>query len=311
MKVLMFGRGVIGCLYGMAFKSMGHEVTHYIRKEKEFVYGKQLNVDILDKRKNQIVRADYLPLYTSELNDSYYDLIIVSVRHYQVQDVASLLSRHFDNTPILFFGNNWGKLDELKKEFRNSDKIFFGMPRAGGHILDNKLQGAILKEIILENSHVNIFINIKELFQKSFFKISLINNMEHWYWTHLATTCAWICGGVEARGYIPFSKSIRKIKIAINIGKEALMVAKARGADISICKDAQPFIIPSWLSAIITKSILVKEETIRISEGHGDYAKEEMTRIYSDIKQMAQQLNVNTPLLNSYQQYFDLMNNNF
>ena len=131
--------------------------------------------------------------------------------------------------------------------------------------------------------------------------------MQDWYWTHLATTVAWICGGVKASGYIPFSKSLAAIKEALDTGKEALEIVKERGADISVCEDIKPFLLPSRISAIITKIVLRKEETIRISAGHGDYAPEEMVRIYKDIVDTGEQLGSKVKNLSSYKDYFDIL----
>lgn len=53
-----------------------------------------------------------------------------------------------------------------------------------------------------------------------------------------------------------------------------------------------------------------KEETVRISEGHGDYAPEEMLRIYQDIRNTGKELKVPTPLLDSYEKFFIEMQEN-
>lgn len=54
--------------------------------------------------------------------------------------------------------------------------------------------------------------------------------------------------------------------------------------------------------------MLRKEEAVKISSGHGDYAPDEMTRIYEDICQMARSLSIPTPLLDSYRPAFEAMN---
>lgn len=309
MNVLIFGRGVIGSLYGNAFERAGHRVVHLVRAEKLGAYP-PLELDVWDERERRVVQTRYAPPLIAEPPAEPLDLLLVSVRHYQVQDVARALAESFSQTTILFFGNQWGTLDELRARFAEPSRILFGMPRAGGAIQDGALRGALLNEVILEkpdapNAHWD---KIRALFDAMNFRLALVAKMQDWFWTHLATTVAWICGSVEARGFGAFARSYDAIKRALDAGKEALEIVKRRGADISVCDDAQPFLLPSWLGAFIVKLMLKRQDARRISEGHGDYAPEELTRIYADIVQTGKTLGASTALLERYAPYFEQMN---
>lgn len=304
MKILIIGKGVIGSIYAHLFHISGFEVHHYIRRIDKNTMP-VVKMDVLDKATNKIEKTTYNYSFTDKLT-SDYDLILLSVRHYQLSSLIEKLAPL--GVPTLIFGNVWTKLSAITSQFVNPDNVFFGMPRAGGAIFNNELKGAIMEEVILEERPDSFkYRQIVNLFEKSGRKITTIKKMQDWYWTHLTTTIAWICGGVKANGYIPFSKSLTAIKEALDTGKEALEIVKKRGADVSVCEDIKPFLLPSWISAIITKIVLRKEETIRISAGHGDYAPDEMTKIYEDIVNTGKQLGSKMEKLSGYKDYFDIM----
>lgn len=50
MKILVFGRGVIGSQYGWALENAGHTVDFYVRKEKRDIYAQGINATIHDGR---------------------------------------------------------------------------------------------------------------------------------------------------------------------------------------------------------------------------------------------------------------------
>lgn len=305
MKVLIIGKGVIGTIYGWLFQNHGFEIVHYSRNTKKNPHH-SVQIDIFDKNNKLPVQAEYVYNITDSLHVDC-DLIFISVRHYHLKEALESLPEF--NVPILIFGNVWESLEEVRSKFRKTDKLFFGMPRAGGSIQNGKLVGAVLKEVVLEDREQNSdFQKILNLFEKSKRKIQKISKMQDWYWTHMATTTAWICGGVRAKGFLPFANSYDSIKDALKVGKEAIDIAKKRGADISVCEDSKPFLIPTWFSALIVKLVLQQDATIRISEGHGEYAPDEMTKIYEDVLEMGKKLKCKIENLLSYQEDFTRMN---
>ncbi len=51
MNILIFGRGVIGTLYGWGPEQAGHTVTYYVRPGRAAEYGPTLTLDFLDARR--------------------------------------------------------------------------------------------------------------------------------------------------------------------------------------------------------------------------------------------------------------------
>lgn len=50
MRILMFGRGVIATIYGLALQGAGHDVEFYVRPGRATEYGDEVRTDLLDAR---------------------------------------------------------------------------------------------------------------------------------------------------------------------------------------------------------------------------------------------------------------------
>ena len=51
MKIMIFGRGAVGTLYGWAFIKAGHHGEYFVRSGRAAEYRQQLEVNVLDCRK--------------------------------------------------------------------------------------------------------------------------------------------------------------------------------------------------------------------------------------------------------------------
>lgn len=312
-NVLIIGKGVIGTLYAYLFKSNDINTSHLVRSIPDY---KRIYIDLLNVTKEAQAYFNDTYEYNFVTKDnvklSNYDLIIIPVRHYQIKEVFELLnsiSKNKINIPVLVFGNVWDKLEDIEKLHNDANKVLFGMPRGGGSISRDVLKGAVLKDVILEkNSKKEKHLQaIRELFSSIKRNIVEIDKIQDWYWSHLATTLAWICGAVKAQGFDKYSKSFSLIKESIKIGKKALEIVKARGGNIEVCEDIKPFLLPDWLSAFIVMIMLKRKDAAIISQGHGDNNKEELYRIYQDILNTGKDLKVDISLLESYEKYFEEM----
>ncbi|MFH7018836.1 ketopantoate reductase family protein [Flavobacterium sp. FlaQc-47] len=111
MKILMFGRGVISTQYGWAFEKAGHDVTFYIRKESARGNHPDVLVKILDARKKLAGVMNEEVWKTKLINDipehHDFDLIIVSVQHYQFAKAANFLLPKIGKATVLIFNNFW------------------------------------------------------------------------------------------------------------------------------------------------------------------------------------------------------------
>jgi 2-dehydropantoate 2-reductase len=81
MKILFFGRGVIGTQYAWAFEKAGHTVEFYVREGRKEQYGTHVNLNIWDARrgkKDRIVKEKWPIVTHEEIKENHdYDLVFL------------------------------------------------------------------------------------------------------------------------------------------------------------------------------------------------------------------------------------------
>ena len=97
MKILFFGAGVIGTIYGHVLSQAGNDVTHYVRVSKKKSLENGIKMQLLDGRSKKPKQENIL--YKPKVVESFspadaYDLVIVSVRHYQLNSVLPILKEN-------------------------------------------------------------------------------------------------------------------------------------------------------------------------------------------------------------------------
>src|SRR6266511_3764851 len=97
MKILVFGAGVIGTIYGYVLAQAGNDVTHYVRAGKKKSLEQGIPIQLLDGRSRQPKQESIL--YKAKVVENFssadnYDLVIVSVRHYQLDSILPILKEN-------------------------------------------------------------------------------------------------------------------------------------------------------------------------------------------------------------------------
>ena len=110
MDVAVIGTGVIGTIYGQLLSGAGHEVVHIVRPGSAQTARRVTQVDLLDARSESPVevKTAYRPNLTDRLDPQrLFDLILVSVRHYQLESLLPTLVSGAGESEILFFNGLW------------------------------------------------------------------------------------------------------------------------------------------------------------------------------------------------------------
>ncbi|MFD2937571.1 ketopantoate reductase family protein, partial [Spirosoma flavum] len=193
MKILMVGRGVIAAQYGWAFEKAGHTVEFYVRPGRAATLGSTLPLHLLDARtktKGVLVNERWpVQLRESIPVGHTYDLIVVSVQHYQFGEVAAFLAPLISNTTVLIFNNFWQDPQEQASALP-AEQLVWGFPQAGGGFDANGvLTGALFADV-----HFGTFgtdptprdLAIRDLFATSGFKLHEHRDFRGWLWIHFA-----------------------------------------------------------------------------------------------------------------------------
>jgi 2-dehydropantoate 2-reductase len=197
MKILMFGRGVISTQYAWAFEKSGHKVEFYVKTGRKAEYGSTVILNILDARKRLRgvpIRGRWSITMVENFNaDHDYDLIMVSVQHYDFKNAADFLSGKVGRATILIFNNFWEEpLEQTAK--LPADRLVWGFPKAGGGFNDKGvLNGSIFGSIIIGTfgtEPTGRAVAVIGLFKSAGFKSKLIKDFRSWLFIHFVFNAA-------------------------------------------------------------------------------------------------------------------------
>lgn len=309
MKILMFGAGVIGAIYGHILAQAGNDVTHYVRAGKKKSLEDGIHIQLLDGRTKQPKQETIL--YKAKIVESFtavdkYDLVIVSVRHYQLNSVLPILKENIGNADVLIFNGNWDGFQNLDQYLPRS-KCLLGFPVAGGGYSGQTLDGALLDEIRLgelDGQSTPRLERIKQVFEGAGLKVDIQPNMVDWLWVHFAINSGIIGAAFKAGGAAELLNSIPNLRKGILAGREALAVCQARGVDVKSFDDAKSFYLPAWLGATAVWFMMKTNLLARkIMETHT--AVDELQVMYRDVLKSGEELKVSMPHYLSLKEYVD------
>lgn len=300
MKVLVYGTGVIGTIYGDVLSQAGHDVSHYVRTGRPAGRGSALDLNLLDGRTPE-PHALHVR-YPARIVDGFgptdgYELILVSLKHYDVPAVLYQLAVDAGKADILFFNNWWDDLTAIDDVL--AGRYLWGFPVAGGGWVDGVLDAALLDTVHLgEIGHdgTTRLARVQGLFESAGLNVDIEPNMLHWLWTHFATEAALIGAAIAAGSVDALLDDTARLEAAILAGREALDICRVRGVDVERIPDAATFFAPADAVAIgIHDFYATNLPARRILERHTGV--EELKRIYADVVATGERLGVATPML--------------
>ncbi|GKU77885.1 ketopantoate reductase family protein [Paenibacillus sp. L3-i20] len=313
MNILVFGAGVIGSVYGYVLSRGGHHVVHYVRSERlnELQDGIKLNLlDGRNKKRPQEIQDNYKAEMVDELPDlNTFDLVLISVRHYQVEAVLQLLAGKLGKADILVLNHSWQDISEVSKAIPK-EKCLWGFPGAGGGFDLNHnhvLNGVLMNNVNLGewNGEVTSRLkNVAQMFQNIGVKPVLQSNIGHWLQKHFAINAGISSSIMQSGSAEKFMSSVGDISQGVLAVREGFEVCKSRGVDIKSFSDAKAFYLPVWLVAFSFRMMLKTDKVQRrIFELYN--GTEEIKRIYQDIRATAEQHQIRIPVLQSMKPSID------
>jgi 2-dehydropantoate 2-reductase len=303
MNILLFGRGVISTLYGWTFEKAGHTVTFYVRSGRSAEYGSRLHLDIFDLRRGaqpKQVGEDWTVRMVEELpEDHSYDLILVSVQHWQFEEVAKFLEPRTGNATILIFNNFWSDPEHATRGLPK-ERMAWGFPFGGGAFHSNVLRGALFASVnfgtfspLLTKSEIKA----RKLFRDCGFKISEKSNLRDWLWIHFAMNAGLMSQAVQSGSMESVMGSFSQAREAALALHEVLPVLRARGVSPrQNCTEMIPLRLPSYLFAGGMVAAFSFSKAFRAVVGTGDH-KEEIRRTIASVLHEAAELGIDTPRL--------------
>lgn len=320
MKILMFGRGVINAQYGWAFEKAGHEVEFYVRPGRAAQYGPSIDVDLLDGRKHRKgvqVKEKWPILLREEIGQQHnYDLIVVSLHHFQLEEAITLIKPVVGNATVLMFSNVWDDLDRTAASLPKN-QVVWGFPGAGGGFGDSRsLNAGFMKTVYLETpitaASADRHESVAQLFRKAGFSLSLASNMRDWYWLHFIMNTGLAAMALKMGSYRDMFQSSAALGHAISIMGEMMPLIKAKGGSVGFGTKLL-FLLPSGLTGFALKNILKDSLPLTIMERNINYSnasQDKATALFPlDALKEAGRLGVALPLLEKLKHHFTAESN--
>lgn len=304
MKILMFGRGVISSIYGWALEKAGHEVHFYVRPGRTEHYGGQLHMQLYDLRRGffsgQLSEHWHTTLKEEISAEHDYDLIILSVQHYNFTEAAETVASFVGDATVLIFNNFWDEPQQAASMLP-ADQLVWGFPGAGGGIEGNILRGALFGSVtfgtfghpLSSREHAT-----RALFAQSGFKIQEQTDFRGWLLIHFAQNA-----GLQSEFLLSEHETKRALtfgmfyNMALNV-KELVPLLEARGVDLSAHSSAAILSFPAFVSGAILWMLFTLVTPLRcVLDAHAN--PREITSTCFDVLEDARRRGISVPRLES------------
>ncbi len=311
MNILMIGRGVISTQYGWAFEKAGHTVDFYVRPGRAAKYGSSIPVKILDARKKLkgvSVEENWKVNYIEAIPENHgYDLILISVQHYQFAEIAATLAPKVGNATVLIFNNFW--TDPLKEVSAfPKGQLAWGFPQAGGGFdADGVLKGGLFANVqfgTFGTEPTKREMAVRELFMKTGFKIQETRDFKGWLWIHFVVDAGFFAKVLEIGSVDAVFKSGRHVGNAIRNVRELLTLVEARGINLDDnAPDVRLYRRPVWLGSFLIRALLKISPPFRMLIS--SHANPEEARSYGQrVLEMAREMKFSVPRLEAVKKFF-------
>ncbi len=201
MRILIYGAGVIGTLYGAKLRDAGHEVVALAR-------GKRLqDIARCGLAIHEVVTGAGQAIPVRSINalapNDPYDLVVVPVRRDHLDGVLDALAKSRGTPTILFFGNNAQGAGKLIERL-GRERVLLGFPGAGGQLIGETVRYLMIPEQRTTLGEVNgrrteRLTRIASSFEAAGFPSAISSDMQGWLKSHAAFVTS-ISAAVYAAG---------------------------------------------------------------------------------------------------------------
>ncbi|MGX7420602.1 ketopantoate reductase family protein [Carnobacterium gallinarum] len=307
MRILVFGAGTIGLSYAWLL-SDNHDVSVYVRSEKEETANLGYSIAVQDLRKEKSYAFRFEPTIVTDL-DADYDLILVTVNRCQLAQVLPNLKQHKKNAHLLFMLNHWDITTEIEHYFTKEDYILGFPSQVGGGRHKNKLDIIVFTEGTIlglqDPCQKAIVTKYKEEFDQSDLHVTIQEHMVDWLKIHYLQQSINAGAILKAGGFEEFSCNSKAISEMIIAYREGLKVCEALGVSTKKLFSARMFYYPKIIVTPFMKHIFQKNETSKILQGHMQHGLVEWIYGYQEILKTGEELTIPMPAWHSYETYID------
>ena len=187
MRLLIYGAGVIGCLYAALFGQAGYDTTLYARGKRLEAFREN---GLLYEIKGKTYKAE-VKIIDLLKEDDKYDFIFLTVKENQVHTALKELSLNASPNIVTMVNtlepySNWEKLC-------GKGRIIPAFPGAGGSFDNGILKAALTPRMIqpttfseIDGGQTKRLLRLAELLKEAGIPYQIVKDMHQWQLCHLA-----------------------------------------------------------------------------------------------------------------------------
>ncbi len=300
MKVLVYGAGAIGSLYGARLAATGHEV-HLLARGERLRQLAQHGVVLEDGLTGE--RSVFsIPLVTALGPGDAYDLVLVAVRKTQVEGVLPALAANVASRDILFFMNTAEGYDAWVRAV-GRERLLAGFPGAGGiregPVVRHALVPAWFQRTVLGELDGRItprLLGLAAAFRGAGFPVTVSRSVDAWQKTHIA----WVSPLTNAL-YLALDEvdrlvgSPEALGLMVDAIRENLAVLRALGVPVA----PRSVALWRWVPRRVLAAIWARALRGRVAQvnvvSHALAARAEMRELAAEMRALARRAERPTP----------------
>jgi 2-dehydropantoate 2-reductase len=302
MKILIYGAGVIGQIYGGRLHAAGHTV-HLLARGRNLAQLREHGIVLVNGNdaRRTVVKV---PVVEALEPDEAYDLVIVTVRMNQMAAVLEVLRGLTGLPEVLFMLNNPAGSHSLIEAI-GSERVLLGFPGCGGALeADGTVRYVLIKEQRTTFGTVDGLLTprlreIMKAFKAANFRVAFEPSMEDWLKTH-AVFIGCVGAAIVAAGGDSTLLANRRgdVKTMIRAIREGFAALSALDVRVT------PFMLklifsymPSWFSVMYWRRALCTPMATVAIAPHVRAAPDEMRELARQVLSLLRQSPAPVPAL--------------
>jgi 2-dehydropantoate 2-reductase len=304
MKILVYGAGVVGSVYGAQLHQGGHDVRVLARGGR--LADIQEHGIVLDELGSSGSQAFKVPTVERLEPTDAYDLAMVLMQKGQVGAVLPVLAANKHTPIIAFFINNAAGPDQFV-EALGAERVLMGFGIVGG-VRDgftvrwaSQERGRRRFDTVmgeLDGSRTPRLRRVVEAFAQAGIRVSVQSNIDAWLKAHVALVGP-IAHALHRAGNDNYrlAKDRDTLRLMVRAQREGLRVLETLGLPLVPVRLKLIARLPAWVSVAVVKKILNTELAELALAGHAAAGHDEFQLLAREFRVLIEQTSVPTPAI--------------
>ena len=309
MRILVYGAGVLGTLFGARLQESGNEISILARGER--LTALDANGAVLEDMFTHRKSSTRVGIVQGLAPSDSYDLIIVLMRKNQVPAILPVLAANSGTRTILFMHNNAAGFEETIKAV-GRERVMVGFPGAAGTLKGGVVRYGLVPEQRtmlgeLDGRMTPRLRQVVRIFRDAGFPPSISRNVDAWLKTHAALVAS-IAGAIYWAGGDNYRLAGMPavVRTMVQGVREAFEVIHAHHLSVTPAKLAVLFQwLPSAAPIAYWRRYLDSPKGEYFFTRHMRAAGDEMKQLADEFRALANKTSVNTPALSQLFEHID------